>query len=209
MATAIFGPDADLNKVIQFETVTTAERISAVQSGKVDMVASLLTATCARWADVDFSTVYYDAEQEVLVPADSPVQVVTDLAGKRVCATRGSTSITNIKQVVPKVKLYPVDTRTDCLVALQEGKVAAITSDDTILASFQAQDGAAANTRILGSLEQEPYAIAIQKGNEDLVKFVNSVLEEMRNDQSLEGLYVKWLKKNAPVTPPPAEYRGQ
>ena len=207
VATAIFGKNADLTKVIEFETVTTAERISAVKSGKVDMVASLLTATCDRWADVDFSTVYYNAEQEVLVPADSPVHVVTDLAGKRVCATRGSTSIAKIAQAVPKAKLYPVDTRTDCLVALQEGKVDAITSDNTILASFQAQDGAADNTRILGALEQEPYAIAMQKGHEDLVKFVNSVLEQMRNDQSLQGLYTYWLGANAPATPPTAHYR--
>ena len=158
---AIFGSDPDGH--LQFKTLTTAERVQAVQSGKVDMVASLLTATCDRWNDVDFSTVYYEAHQDVLVPFGSPVHTVDDLAGKTVCATRGSTSITRIQQRVPKAKIYPVDTRADCLVALQDGEVDAITSDDTILDSFQAQEEKN-DTRLLGQpLESEPYAIRCRR----------------------------------------------
>ncbi len=74
IAVAIFGSDPDAH--LQFKTLTTAERVQAVQSGKVDMVASLLTATCDRWNDVDFSTVYYEAHQDVLVPIGSPVHTV-------------------------------------------------------------------------------------------------------------------------------------
>jgi polar amino acid transport system substrate-binding protein len=200
---AIFGSDPhDVH--LQFKTLTTAERVQAVQSGKVDMVASLLTATCDRWNDVDFSTVYYLAHQDVLVPIGSPVRTVDALAGKTVCATRGSTSITKIQQRVPKAKIYPVDTRADCLVALQDGEVDAITSDDTILKSFQAQEEEN-HTRLLGQpLEDEPYAIAMPKGHEDLVRFVNHVLDGMRNDGSLELLYQQWLGvANAPPVPPP------
>ena len=78
---------------LKFTTLTTAERIDAVADGKVDMVASLLTATCERWQKVDFSTEYFEAHQGVLVPVDSDIHSVADLAGKTVCATRGSTSI--------------------------------------------------------------------------------------------------------------------
>jgi len=204
IALAIWGSDPDQH--LQFETLSTAERIQAVKSKKVDMVASLLTETCARWKDVDFSTVYYDAHQDVLVPADSPVHTLADLAGKTVCATRGSTSIANIQKQVSTVKLYPVDTRADCLVALQDGEVDAITSDNTILASFQAQE-AKGQTRPLGlSLEPEPYAIAMPKDpqhHEDLVRFVNSVLARMRNDGSLESLTQCWLSATPPASPVP------
>jgi polar amino acid transport system substrate-binding protein len=204
VARAIFGDASDAR--LQFKTVTTAQRIAAVKSGAVDMVASLLTATCARWREVDFSTVYYLAHQDVLVPNESNIQTSADLAGKRVCATRGSTSIDNIHRLVPNAIIFPVDTRTDCLVALQEGTVDALTSDDTILASFQEQDRVA-KTRTLGQLEVEPYAIAIKQGNEDLVRFVNSVLERMRADGTLSALYVKWLGGKGPTGPPQAEYR--
>ncbi|HEX4532100.1 MAG TPA: glutamate ABC transporter substrate-binding protein [Acidimicrobiia bacterium] len=207
IALAIFGSDPDAH--LQFKTLTTAERIQAVESGKVDMVASLLTATCDRWNDVDFSTVYYDAHQDVLVPIGSPVQTVTALAGKTVCATRGSTSITNIQQKVPTVKIYPVDTRADCLVALQDGQVDAITSDDTILHSFQDQEEKS-DTRLLEQpLEAEPYAIAMPKHHEDLVRFVNDVLDRMRNDGTLELLYGKWLGVDPPPPPPPAPVYGR
>ena len=61
---------------LKFKTLTTAERIDAVADGKVDMVASLLTATCERWQKVDFSTEYYEAHQDVLVPIDSDIHSV-------------------------------------------------------------------------------------------------------------------------------------
>ena len=204
IALAIFGSDPDAH--LQFKTLTTAERVQAVQSGKVDMVASLLTATCDRWNDVDFSTVYYLAHQDVLVPTGSPVHTVDALAGKTVCATRGSTSITRIQHRVPTAKIYPVDTRADCLVALQDGEVDAITSDDTILSSFQAQEEQK-DTRLLRQpLEDEPYAIAMPKGHEDLVRFVNDVLDHMRADGSLEALYREWLGDDAPPAPPAPGY---
>ena len=207
IALAIFGRDPDAH--LQFKTLTTAERVQAVMSGKVDMVASLLTATCDRWKDVDFSTVYYEAHQDVLVPIGSPVHTVAALAGKTVCATRGSTSITKIQQQVPTAKIYPVDTRADCLVALQDGQVDAVTSDDTILSSFQAQEEKD-HTRLLGQpLENEPYAIAMPKDaphHEDLVRFVNGVLDRMRNDGSLASLYQRWLGTDAPTAPPAPVY---
>jgi polar amino acid transport system substrate-binding protein len=204
IALAIFGSDPDAH--LQFKTLTTAERVDAVKYGKVDMVASLLTANCDRWSDVDFSTVYYLAHQDVLVPVGSPVHTVTDLAGKTVCATRGSTSITRIHDVVPKAKIYPVDTRADCLVALQDGAVDAVTSDDTVLKSFQDQEEKN-DTRLLDQpLEDEPYAIAMPKHHEDFVRFVNGVLDRMRNDGSLEALYELWLKGDAPPAPPAPKY---
>ncbi len=205
VAEAIFR-DGNPGAHLKFKTLTTAERIAAVKNGDVDMVASLLTATCGRWQDVDFSTEYYEAHQDVLVPADSTVSSLADLAGKTVCATRGSTSIEHIHEMVPKANLFPVAARSDCLVALQEGEVDAITSDDTILASFQAQEKRT-TTRLLdnSSFQPEPYAIAIAKGHEDLVRFVNSVLEQMREDGALQQLYTQWLGDSVP-DPPAPEY---
>jgi polar amino acid transport system substrate-binding protein len=205
IAFELFGDDKDR---IEFKTLNTAQRIAAVQDGKVDMVASLLTATCARWKQVDFSSVYFIAEQALLVNDKSPIESVDDLAGRRVCATQGSTSIAHIAEIAPKAILYPVEARSDCVVALQQGDVEAITSDDTILRSFQSQDKVVDLTRVVmlpgGDAEAEPYAIAITKKHEDLVRFVNGVLEEMRQDGTLHALYPP-IEAGAPV--PEATYR--
>jgi polar amino acid transport system substrate-binding protein len=198
IARAIFGTDQGH---VKYTTVTTGQRPTAVESGLVDIVASQYTATCDRLEILDFSTIYYQGEQEVLVRNDSPIQSVADLGGKTVCATAGSTSIDNIKKVAPKAKIYPVDARTDCLVALQQGKVDAITSDDTILAGFAAQDEQ--DTRILPDrLEDEPYGIAVNQNDPDLVRYVNAVLAQMRADGELAGIAQTWLHDLA--TPIPA-----
>ena len=204
LSKAIFG---NPNKVV-FKAITTEERVPVVQNGTVDVVADAMTITCTRRQDVDFSTVYYDAGQKILVPSNSPVRSIKDLGGKPVCATRDSTSLMTLEQQVPRPRAYQVDQRTDCLVALQEGKVAAITSDDSILRGFEAQDP---DTMIVGpSFAPEPYGMAISKAHPDFVRFVNGVLAKMRADGTWKAIYKRLLGKPGKPTPAPpqAQYDG-
>jgi polar amino acid transport system substrate-binding protein len=198
LSRALFGrPDR-----IEFRALTTAERLSAAQDGMVDIVADAFTINCYRASRVNFSTVYLSAGQRLLVPSDSPARSVKDLRGKRVCSTRGSTSIAALEKY-PGVIPYPVAQRTDCLVALQRGEADAITSDDAILLGFQAQDP---YTKLIGSaIEPEPYGMAISKRRPDLVRWVNGELARMRADGTWRRLYRKWL----PGTPrqPRVRYR--
>jgi polar amino acid transport system substrate-binding protein len=198
LSRALFGrPDQ-----IEFRALTTAERISAAKAGSVDIVADAFTITCYRASKVEFSTVYLSAGQRVLVPADSPARSLKDLSGKRVCSTKGSTSIARLG-TYPGVIPHPVAQRTDCLVALQRGEADAITSDDAILLGFQAQDP---YTKLIGpAIEPEPYGMAMSKRRPDLVRWVNGQLARMRADGTWRRLYRKWL----PGTPrhPPVHYR--
>jgi polar amino acid transport system substrate-binding protein len=195
---AIFGRPGH----IEFRALTTAQRLPAVQAGTVDITADAVTINCTRTKQVDFSTIYLSAGQRVLVPSSSKARSLRDLAGRRVCATRTSTSILALAQY-PKVVPYPVGQRTDCLVALQRGEVDAITSDDAILVGFQAQDP---YTKVIGpTIEPEPYGMAISKRHPDFVRFVNGELARMRADGTWRRLHRKWL----PGTPrqPPVHYR--
>ncbi len=203
LAKAIFG---DPNKV-QFRAITTAERITAVQDGSVDVVADAMTITCQRREEVDFSTVYFDAGQRVLVPSDSRISSLKDLGGKRVCATTGSTSIQNIERLIPSAIRHPVAQRTDCLVALQQGQVDAISTDDALLLGFKAQDP---YTKIVGPrFTNEPYGMAISKAHPDFVRFVNGALAQMRGNGTWRDIYSRWLGKFAATpAPPPAHYVG-
>ena len=204
LAKAIFGD----SNAIRLKAITTAERIHAVQDGSVDVVADATTITCERRRQVDFSTVYYDAGQKLLVPSDSRVASIKDLGGKRVCATVGSTSIQTLERQVPRPIAYPVAQRTDCLVALQEDKVDAVTSDDSILLGFKAQDP---NTKIVGPrFAAEPYGMVISKAHPDFVSFVNGELARMRAEGTWKAIYKHWLgpfTKSIPA-PPRATYGG-
>lgn len=205
VARSIWPEDAaHIDDRITFKAVTTAERIPAVMNGDVDIVASLLTVTCERARDVSFSNLYYLAHQRFLVRRDSPIASAADLAHKRVCATQGSTSLANLQRDVPTAEPVTVDARTDCLVALQQNTVDAITADDTILVSFEAQDP---KTKILPDvLSDEPYAIAVNAAHPEFVRFTNGVLEDMRRDGRLRGLYARFLRTNDPPPPPEPRY---
>jgi polar amino acid transport system substrate-binding protein len=204
VANAIFGnPNA-----LEFKAISSAQRVPVIQHQSVDLVADAMTITCERAREVAFSTVYYDAGQRVMVPSNSPVRRIQDLAGRRVCAVVSSTSIENIRKAAPRAVLYPVPLRTDCLVALQEGKTDAISTDDAILYGFQAQDP---YTKIVGPrFSDEPYGMAINKSHPEFVRFVNAVLEGMRADGSWASIYNRWLGRvtHAPApTPPEPHYR--
>ena len=204
MAAAIFG---NPNK-IRFIAISDGQRSPDVASGKVDIVAYTMTVNCARWKDVDFSTVYFDAGQKVLVPINSTAKSLADLGGKKVCATKTSTSLTTIGTadpgMSPRPVAVPVTYWTDCLVRLQQGDVAAISTDDSILAGLEAQDPF---TKIVGpSLADEPYGLAISKLHPDFVRFVNAVLAQMRADGQWAAIYRHWVSGTVPA-PPRAQYQ--
>ena len=198
VAEAIFG---NPNKV-EFKAISDAERIPDVRSGAVDIVAHTMTINCARLQQVDFSTVYFDAGQRVLVLKNSRVKSLADLGGKRVCATAGSTSIANIKAAPSHPIPVAVPYWTDCLVLLQQGDVAAISTDDSILAGLAAQDPW---TKIVGPrFTSEPYGLAISKQHPDFVRFVNAVLQQMRTDGQWAASYAHWVGTPVPAPPPPS-----
>lgn len=208
IAKAIFGRDSA--DVLQLRVLTSKQRIPAVKNGEVDIVVHSMTTNCERWVDVDFSSVFYNAKQKVLVKEDSGYQGLQSLAGKRVCATEGSTSlarIVNLQDVEPRPVGMQVAGWTDCLVMLQQNQVYAVSTDDTILAGLAAQDPF---TQVFPEeIADEPYAIAVPKDHTDMVRFVNAVLEQMRSSGRWMQIYDTWLKPLlGPVpAPPTAEYR--
>jgi polar amino acid transport system substrate-binding protein len=200
IAGAILGDPSE----VQFVTVVTEEKVPFVEQGRVDMTVSVVSMTCDRWRDVSFSSEYFHTDQGVMVRADSPIEGLTDLGGKRVCVTAGSTTITAIRKVAPSAIPVPVPARTDCLVALQEGTVDAIATHETILEGLAEQDRR--TTRILPDrFGDQHYGIPIAHEHPDLVRYVNAVLARLRADDSLATLYERWLAGGAePVPPIPA-----
>lgn len=195
IAEAILGdPNA-----VQFRVVNVADRVRAVETGAVDMVVNTLSITCERKARVEFSAVYYEAGQRVLVNEGAPVTGLADLRGKRVCAARGSTSLRRVLASRDKPIAVGVPNAEDCLVALQLGEVDAVSTDDTLLAGMAAQDP---RVRIVGPrFGDEPYGVAINRNDQDLVRFVNGVLARWIADGSWVRSYRHWL---GPLGPPPA-----
>ncbi|MGZ4216508.1 MAG: glutamate ABC transporter substrate-binding protein [Solirubrobacteraceae bacterium] len=203
LAKAIFGAPGHL----QLRALTVTQRLPAVQHGSVDIVVDAVTITCSRRHQVDFSTVYYEAGQRVLVPTSSKARGLQDLGGKRVCASAQSTPISVIKQQPSHPIAVGLPQAIDCLVYLQQGRVDAISTDDSILLGFKAQDP---YTKIVGPrLAKVPYGIAISKAHPEFVRFVNGVLARMRADGTWRRIYANRLGQvthSKTPAPPTAQY---
>lgn len=203
IAEAIFGDRGQ----VEYRQLDLPGRLTAVRSGEVDMVVSTTTITCLRRAQVEFSTVYYQARQRVLVHLGSGVTRLEDLAGKRVCAARGSTSLQTVLSNASGPVPVGVRGATDCLVMLQLGEVDAVSTDDVLLAGLAAQDP---RTEIVGPpINPEPYGIAINPAAPDLVRFVNAVLEQRVEDGRWRASYQRWLEEALGPPPAPPQPRYQ
>ncbi|MFC5285831.1 glutamate ABC transporter substrate-binding protein [Actinokineospora guangxiensis] len=202
IAAAIFGDP----KKVQFRVLTSAQRVPALESGEVDVVVRTMTATCERWEQINFSAIYYVAAQRLVVDRASEITSIDQLGGERVCAAKGSTSLNRLRELPSPPELVAVDNWTDCLVLMQQGQVEGVSTDDTILAGMVAQDP---NLKMVGDpIGQEPYGIGIPKQNEDMVKFVNAVLEKSISSGGWTTSWQKWLAQaGGRATPPTLRYR--
>jgi polar amino acid transport system substrate-binding protein len=198
IARAIFGdPDR-----IQLKVVDANQRVSMLQSGAVDLVARTFSVTCDRKKDVAFSTVYFNANQRILTVKGSAIDSFPALSGKRVCAVSGTTSLSKLFEVNPRPKIFSATTWTDCLLMMQQGQVDAISTDDVVLKGLAHQDP---NVELVGeSIAVEPYGIGVKRENDDLVRFVNGVLEKLRDNGTWQRLYEARLQELGPSPGPPA-----
>ncbi|MFC8382677.1 glutamate ABC transporter substrate-binding protein [Nocardia sp. NPDC057272] len=209
----IVGFDADIAReiardllgnpdLIEYRSLASEERERALQDHTVDLIAKTMTITCERRQRVAFSTVYLRADQRVLAVKGSGINGLADLAGKRVCVVRGTTSLDHIRRDQPAATILTVPTWADCLVVLQQRQVDAVSTDDSILAGLAAQDP---YTEVVGgSISAEPYGIGIPKGDDDLVRFVNSTLDRIRNDGTWTRIHRRWLATLGETPSPPA-----
>jgi polar amino acid transport system substrate-binding protein len=202
VAKAIFGnPDA-----VRFTVITSAQRIPDIRHGVVDLVADNMTITCGRLQLVAFSADYYNAGQTILVPVSSHVTGIGQLDGQRVCAAAGTTSVNEIG-TFPRLTPVSAPNWTDCMVLLQQGQVAAISTDNSVLIGLAHQDPD--TTMISRPFTCEPHGLAMSNapGARDFVRFVNGVLEQMRTDGEWQRLYNYWIAPHlGPQALPPPQY---
>lgn len=190
--------------LIEYRILGSADRERALQEHTVDVVVKTMTITCDRRKLVSFSTSYLQAHQRVLTVHNSGITGLNDLAGKRVCVVRGTTSLDRIRREQPAASILTVPSWADCLVVLQQRQVDAISTDDTVLAGLAVQDPL---TEVVGpNLSTEQYGIGVTRGADDLVRQVNGTLERIRGDGTWNRLYQRWLAAplgNAAVPPSP------
>lgn len=195
-----FGPDA-----IEFKTVQSANRETAISGGQVDMYVGTYTINDERKKQVSFAGPYYVAGQDLLVRKDeNTVKGPDDLKGKTVCSATGSTSIQNIKKDHPEAKTVEYDAYSLCVDNLISGQVDAVTTDDAILKGYAAKDPD--QLKVVGApFTKEPYGIGLNKDDKALRDAVNNALENHEKNGDWQKAYDATLGlSGSPASEPPA-----
>ena len=191
------GFDVDVAKYVAKELGTeaaditwvqapSAQRETLIETGQVDMVVATYSITDARKEKVSFAGPYFIAGQDLLVRADdTSITGPETLEGKKLCSVTGSTSAQKVKDTYPAVQLQEFATYSECLPALANGGVDALTTDDTILAGFAAQPEYAGKFKVVGKpFSEEKYGIGLKKGDTATCEKVNAAISKMVSDGS-------------------------
>ncbi|HWC26420.1 MAG TPA: glutamate ABC transporter substrate-binding protein [Solirubrobacteraceae bacterium] len=196
------GFDVDLGKAYadalgvrpRFVEAISDNRIPFIKDGTVDLVLSTMTINAERAEEIGFTNPYFIAHGRILVPEDSDISGIDDLAGKKVCTALGSTYEETLKEQAPRADLRLVDAYSECLENLQNGAVAAISTDDVILTGMIMQDD---SLKLVGEeLTTEPYGGGFKKGDTEFATFLNNVLDDYKSDGRWEQAYQKWLGRH-------------
>jgi len=183
---------AALGVEVEFVKVTSQTRIPMLVSGNVDLTAASMTHTREREKTIDFSITYYTGAQALLVPQESRIAALADLAEKTVAVQQGTTLERNLAQLAPKATVLPFHDYTSAWLAVLEGRADALTGSYDILRGFMQT---AQGFKIVGpKFSVEPFGIGVRRGDADMRDFVNAVLQDLWTAGRYQALYEKWFK---------------
>ncbi len=189
---------------ITWKESPSAQRETLIETDQVDLIFATYSITDSRKERVSFAGPYFIAGQGLLVRADeADIKGPDTLDGKRLCSVTGSTPAQKIKDQYPGVELQELGTYSECLPALLNGTLDAMTTDDTILAGFAAQEQYAGKLKLVGEpFTTENYGVGLKKGDVELCEKVNAAITKMIDEGAWEAAVEKTLGP-ADYTPGP------
>jgi polar amino acid transport system substrate-binding protein len=174
---------------VEFQCVTTASRIPALTTGKIDLIIATMTYRHARALVVDFSTPYYVATGRLLVPNGSSLRI-SNMAGKTITTTGGSIYDIWVGKCFKDTKTLLFQSPSLALQALKDGRADAEMFDDSFVLGVATSDPDVRLTpdRFL----KLPWGIGIFKGNKAMKKWVDSRLAILKK----KNQFLKILRGN-------------
>lgn len=161
-------------------------------SNKVDITLANFTVTKERAKQVDFALPYMKVTLGVVSPKTSTITKVEQLEGKTLIVTKGTTAETYFEKNFPKVKLQKYDQYSDAYQALLDGRGDAFSTDNTEVIAWSLENqGYKVGISSLG--DPDTIAPAVQKGNKELLKYINNQIKELAEENFFHKDYEKTL----------------
>ena len=192
---------ADLKK--QYQSVTSANRIPLLQNGTIDIECGSTTNNSERGKQVQFATNYFYTGTRFLVKSGTSVAKLSDLAGKQVVSTTGTTNYQIIRRLNEEQKLgmelLGAKDHSESALMVQTGRAVAFGMDDILLYGLRASSQNPADLAVVGEpIQVEPYAIMVRKDDPAFKKLVDDTLAGLMKSGEFEALYKKWFQSPIP-----------
>lgn len=185
----------DLGVKAEYISLEPANRVEYAKTGKVDIVLANFTVTKERTEQVDFALPYMKVALGVVSPAKANITSIDQLKDKPLIVAKGTTAETYFDKHHPEIKLLKFDQYTETFNALLDGRGAAFSTDNTeVLAWAMKNPDFKVGITSLGDLDT--IAPAVQKGNKELLAYINDEIKKLGEENFFHKNYEATL---APV----------
>lgn len=183
----------DLGVQVEYISLDPASRVEYTETGKADIVAANFTVTPERAEKVDFSLPYMKVSLGVVSPDGAVIKSVEELKDKTLIVSKGTTAEYYFSKNHPEVKLQKYDSYADAYNALLDGRGDAFSTDNTeVLAWAKSNPGFTVGIESLGDVDT--IAVAVQKGNTDLLNWINNEIKELGKENFFHEAYKATLE---------------
>lgn len=184
-----------LKVALEHRPLSTEARIPELKLGRVDVVAGSMAYMPERAQQVDFSLQYLQGDIKVMVKKKAGIHKLADLSGRKVCASKGSSSAAIASRVLPKAQVLTFQDIASCYLGLQSDKVEGFTAGELTLTRFVLDSEGKGDpvTLLAEPTYTEHMGIVVNKGNPKLLAAINETIQRLDKSGGLTTIYDKWL----------------
>src|SRR5690606_21190999 len=203
----LVGYDVDICKLVadklgvkvQYKMLSVAARVAELNEGRVDILAANLGYSPERAQQIGFSHAYYVSPQKLLVRKDSGLTTIEALNGRRIAATKGSSSEREIKRILDKSRVLGFADSSAAYLALQQKKVDAQFASELVLARLVLQSPPTAPVSVIEEpVFSEAWGLGVRQSETRFLQAVNQALDEAEASGAAAQLFDKWFGPETP-----------
>jgi len=203
----LVGYDVDVCKLVadklgvkvNHKLLSVAARVPELNEGRVDILAANLGYSPDRAQQISFSHAYYVSPQKLMVRKDSGLDSIEALNGRRIGATKGSSSEREIKRILDKSQVIGYGDSSATYLALQQKKVDAQFASELVLARLVLQSPPTAPVSVIAkAVFDEPWGLGVRKSEPRFLETVNQALDEAETSGAAAKLFDKWFGPDTP-----------
>ena len=188
---------------IRLMPVTSANRITLIQNGTVDIECGSTTNNLERQKQVGFSTTIFVIGTRLMTKKDSGIKDFPDLAGKNVVTTAGTTSERLIRKMNEDKKMgmnvISAKDHGEAFLTLETGRAVAFMMDDALLYGEMAKARKPGDWIVTGTAQsKEAYGCMLRKDDPAFKKVVDAALTKALTSGEAEKIYTKWFMNPIP-----------